>query len=114
MLWPEFESIIISIMPALTVEQIDQLAVLARLEMSPSEKRHYTRQLSVVLDYVDSLREVDTNAVAETCQVTGLEDVYREDEVVECGPETRKKLLALFPERVGDWLRVGAVFDASQ
>lgn len=98
-------------MPALTVAQIDQLALLARLEMSPAEKRRYARQLSVVLDYVDSLREVDTSAVAETCQVTGLEDVYRADEAMACPAEMREKLLALFPEREGDYLRVKAVFE---
>src|SRR3989338_5712982 len=98
-------------MVKLTIGEIEQIAVLARLELSDKEKKMYAEQLSVVLEYVDMLRAVDTSNVIETCQVTGLEDVYREDEQVACEPETREKLLALFPERAGDLLRVPAVFE---
>jgi len=98
-------------MVKLTIGEIEQIAVLARLELSDKEKKMYAEQLSVVLEYVDMLRAVDTSNVIETCQVTGLEDVYREDEPVACEPETREKLLALFPERAGDLLRVPAVFE---
>ena len=98
-------------MVKLTIGEIEQIAVLARLELSDKEKKMYAEQLTVVLEYVDMLRAVDTSNVIETCQVTGLEDVYREDEPVACEPETREKLLALFPERAGDLLRVPAVFE---
>ena len=98
-------------MVKLTIGEIEQIAVLARLELSDKEKKMYAEQLSVVLEYVDMLRAVDTSNVIETCQVTGLEDVYREDEPVACEPETREKLLALFPERAVDLLRVPAVFE---
>lgn len=95
----------------LSNEEIDKIAQLARLELSEKERKMYAEQLSVVFDYVKMLEEVDTEGVAETCQVTGLEDVLRNDVVKECSEETRKKLIAQFPARTDDLLKVKQVFE---
>ncbi|MFH1947467.1 MAG: Asp-tRNA(Asn)/Glu-tRNA(Gln) amidotransferase subunit GatC [Candidatus Magasanikbacteria bacterium] len=94
----------------LNEQEIEKIAKLARLELTSKEKKMYAEQLSVVLDYVEILNEVDTEGVEETCQVTGLEDVVREDEVHECGEETKEKIIDAFPEKVGELLKVKAVF----
>ncbi len=94
----------------LTPQEVEDIAKLARLELTSKEKKMYAEQLSVVLDYVEMLNEVDTDGVEETCQVTGLEDVVREDEVHECSEETKKKIIKQFPEKVGELLKVKAVF----
>lgn len=96
---------------ALTPQVIEQVAALARLELSEKEKKMYAEQLSVVLDYIGMLNEVNTDGVEETCQVTGLEDVTREDKVVESSEETKQKLIGNFPDKVGRLLKVKAVFD---
>lgn len=98
----------------LTREEIEQIATLARLELSEQEKDRYAKQLSVVLDYTSILDEVTTDDTAETSQVTGLEDVVRIDEVKECDEERRQKLIALFPERKGNLLKVKAVFTEAE
>lgn len=98
-------------MPKLSPHQIEQIAALARLSLTPTEKERYAGQLSAVLDYMEMLNTVDTAEVEETCQVTGLEDVMREDVSRACDKETRAKLLAQFPDKVGDRLKVKAVFD---
>lgn len=95
----------------LDIEHIEAIATLARLQLNDQEKAMYADQLSVVLDYVDMLGEVDTEGVSETCQVTGLEDVVREDVVEDCPGDVRKKIIDLFPEKDGDFLKVKAVFD---
>lgn len=95
----------------LSVEQIDEIAKLARLELNEKEKKMYAEQLSVVLDYVEKLNEVNTDGVAETCQVTGLEDVVRDDKVKECLPGIKEKIIGNFPEKMGELLKVKAVFD---
>jgi len=94
----------------LDIEAIEQIATLARLDLSKDEKTMYAEQLSVVLDYVEMLDEVNTDGVEETTQVTGLKDVVREDVVVECPKDVRDKLIEQFPEREGDLLKVKAVF----
>mgnify|MGYP001569641443 CR=1 FL=1 len=95
----------------LTVKEIEQLAILARLELSEPEKKLYADQLSVVLDYIGMLNEVNTDNVPETCQVTGLEDVVREDKPVNCPEEIKQKLIKAFPEKTGKLLKVKAVFN---
>ena len=94
----------------LTTDQIEQISTLARLELTEKEKSMYAEQLSVVLDYVEILNEVDTDGVEETCQVTGLEDVVREDKIIECDEETKKKIIDQFPEKMGKLLKVKAIF----
>lgn len=94
----------------LSLQDIDHIARLARLELSAAEKEQYRQELSAILGYVAMLDEVDTSQVEETCQVTGLEDVFREDVVIEMSDEDRKAMLEQFPERIGSLLKVKAVF----
>jgi len=95
----------------LTTNQIEQIATLARLELNEKEKAMYAEQLSVVLDYIEMLNEVNTDGVMETNQVTGLEDVYREDVAVDSDETTKNKLIDTFPKKMGRLLKVKAVFD---
>jgi aspartyl-tRNA(Asn)/glutamyl-tRNA(Gln) amidotransferase subunit C len=95
----------------LTTDQIEQIATLARLELSEQEKQMYADQLSVVFEYMELLNEVNVDGVEETTQVTGLEDVFREDEVDSADEATRQAILAEFSEKVGDLLKVRGVFN---
>lgn len=95
----------------LSINEIEQIAGLARLSLTEPEKGMYAEQLSVVLEYIDMLREVDTEGVPETCQVTGLEDVVREDVATSCDPAVKEKIIQAFPEKVGSLLKVKAVFE---
>lgn len=98
-------------MNKLSPEEIDNIANLSRLDLSEKEKKMYAEQLSVVFDYIKMLEKVNTEDVAETCQVTGLEDIVRKDEVKECDEEARQKLIEQFPEKIGDLLKVKKVFE---
>ncbi len=95
-----------------TSEDVAYVARLARISTTEEDRKKYAEQLSAILEYIEMLNEVDTEAVSETCQVTGLEDVFREDEVIECPEDVREKLVAAFPVRMGRLLKVKAVFDA--
>ncbi len=95
----------------LSIHEIEQIAGLARLTLTEPEKGMYAEQLSVVLEYIDMLREVDTAGVPETCQVTGLEDVVRKDVPMDCDVSVKEKIIAQFPEKVGSLLKVKAVFE---
>ncbi len=77
----------------LTEEQVRHVAKLARLKLSDEEVKKFSGQLSGVLEYVDILKEVDTDGVEITSQVTGLKNVLRKDEVVK-SEATREELLA--------------------
>lgn len=100
-------------MSTLNLQDIEHIARLARLELSGAEKQQYAKELGIILDYVEMLNELDTSAVPETTQVTGLENVVREDDPKVMNEEDRKAMLSQFPEKIGSLLKVKAVFDES-
>lgn len=59
---------------------VKHVAKLANLPLEDEEVEKFEGQLSSILDYIKKLQEVDTSSVEETSQVTGLENVEREDE----------------------------------
>lgn len=65
----------------LTKQQVGEIARLARLKLTPEETLKFAGELTDILEYVDLLRECDTDGVPETSQVTGLSNVQREDEI---------------------------------
>lgn len=64
----------------LSADDTQKIAKLANLRLSPDELEKFSVQLSAILEYVDQLKNVDTSAVPETSQVTGLVNVFRNDE----------------------------------
>lgn len=60
---------------------VKHVAKLANLPLTSEEEKKFGEQLSETLDYVNRLEEIDTKGLEPTSQVTGLENVTREDEV---------------------------------
>jgi len=63
----------------LTLDDVRDIAELARLDLSEDEISMYTEQLSAILDYFTLLQEVDTSDIAPTASVLPLRSVMRED-----------------------------------
>jgi aspartyl-tRNA(Asn)/glutamyl-tRNA(Gln) amidotransferase subunit C len=55
------------------------IAKLANLPLSPEDTKKYKRQLLAILGYIDKLKNVKTDGITETSQVTGLENVTKSD-----------------------------------
>jgi len=62
---------------------IDYVARLARIELSPEEKARLTPQLEAILGYVAKLKEVNVEGVEPTAHAFPLLNVTRPDEVTE-------------------------------
>ena len=60
---------------------VEYVAHLARLELSPEEARKIGAQLGQVLGYIEKLKEVDINGVEPTAHAFPLVNVTRVDEV---------------------------------
>lgn len=63
---------------------VPHVAKLANLTISPDEKPKLEKQLEEILTYFEKLKKVETSKVEETSQVTGLENITREDKVCSC------------------------------
>ncbi len=92
----------------LTKVEVDKIAKLSRLDLSAKEKELYASQLSKVLDYVEKLNEVDTENVETTAQVTGLENVYREDKIDQC--DFQRELIKQAAEQEDNLIKTKSVF----
>ena len=93
----------------LSKEQVEHVAKLARLGLSDKEKRKFQKELSAILDFVEKLKEVKTEKVEPTAQVTGLEKVSREDKGRAKSKQETDKLLNLAPETKDGYVKVKAV-----
>jgi len=51
---------------SLTFEEVEYIAMLARLDLSLEEKQRYQQQLSDILDHVAQLQKLDTHDISST------------------------------------------------
>ncbi|MEP7052219.1 MAG: Asp-tRNA(Asn)/Glu-tRNA(Gln) amidotransferase subunit GatC [Pseudomonadota bacterium] len=66
---------------AITRETVLHVAKLARLELEDSEIDRMQKDLGNILEYVNSLAELDTDSVTETTQVAASGAPFRKDVV---------------------------------
>jgi len=76
---------------ALTREEVEHIALLARLELSEEEKERYRGQLSAILEHVAALQALDTSQIEPTSSVLPRRSRLREDEAC-AGLETTQAL----------------------
>lgn len=67
-------------------ETIEYVGILAKLELSETEKEQAKQDMGRMLDYIDKLNELDTTGVEPMSHVFPVNNVFRED-VVENGDD---------------------------
>ncbi len=88
-------------MTHLTKAEVEHIATLARLQLSPEETEKMTKDLGSILHYVDVLQEVNVDGVEPTAQVTGATNVFRADEVI-ASQASAEELLECSPLPIDD------------
>ena len=63
-------------------ETIEYVGILAKLELSDTEKEAAKKDMASMLDYIDMLNELDTTGVEPMSHVFPVHNVFREDVVV--------------------------------
>lgn len=66
-------------MAGLTRSDVEHVAFLARLALTPEELDRLEGQLNHILDQYAKLSELDTSAIPPTAQTIELENILRED-----------------------------------
>lgn len=90
-------------------EEVEYVAVLARLHLTEEEKDVFAKQLSQILDHIAHLNRYDTAGVEPTTTVTGQVNVFRDDVIRPSLPV--EQALANAPEREGDGFCVPKIID---
>ena len=95
--------------PKITLAEVEHVARLARLQLTPEEKERMRRELDGILAYIDKLRALDVEGVEPTSHAVPMTNVMRDDAPRPSLP--RDEMLANAPERQGDFFRVPKIIE---
>lgn len=90
-------------------ETIEYVGILAKLELSDTQKEQAKKDMGRMLDYIDKLGELDTTGVEPMSHVFPVQNVFREDVVT--NGDMRDALLANAPEEKDGMFMVPRTFD---
>lgn len=93
-------------MTKITKDELEEVAGLAQLALSDEERVMFGANMQDVLGYFDTLSNVDTDDVPEIGHITGMEDVYRADEVQERTDEEKKSIMQNVPDAEDQYIAV--------
>ncbi len=94
---------------SLTTEEVEHIARLARVGVTPADVERYQAQLSVILEAFEALRSLDTEGVPPTAHTLPLLNVFRPDE---SRPSfSAKAMLANAPQTDNGYIRVRRVLE---
>lgn len=95
-------------MSTITNDDVRHLAQLSSLQMSDAEVESLRADIEKIINYINQLDELDTGGVEPTYQVTGLQNVWRDDEIIDSSV-SRRQLLALAAEQSDNCVKVPKV-----
>lgn len=94
---------------AISVKEVETLAHLARIQLSPEELQRFSAQLDEILQYVQKLKSAKTDGVVPTSHVLNLSNVFREDQAA--SSLSAEEALSNAPDREGPFFRVPRIID---
>ena len=97
-------------MSKISKEKVQEIAALARLELTEADIKKYQAELSSILDYVDQISKIDTKNAEPTAQVTELTDVVRDD-IKNPSALNRDDIFANTPDKKDGYIKVKAVME---
>lgn len=90
-------------------KEVEHVAKLARLGFSWKEIEKMQKELTLILDYFDLLKEVDVSQIQPTSHSILLENVDREDIVKKESLETVNKMLVGAPAKEKGHIKVKGI-----
>ena len=94
---------------SLTLQEVEHIAKLARLELTDDEKARYRGQLSAILEHVAKLQNLDTASIPPTASMFSGDSHLRADQS-RPGLSTAA-LLKNAPEQAQDQFKIPPVFE---
>lgn len=90
---------------------VKYIAKLARLGLTEAEEKKFEKELSVILEYVDALNQVNTEGVLPMAGGTELANVLREDEPRKIDLIDESFLIDQAPESQDGFVKVPRVLE---
>lgn len=93
----------------LTREEVQRVALLARLRLTATEEATLAEQLGAILQYMEQLNQLDTQEVEPFSHASEAVNALREDQVI--NQPNADALLANAPERDGTFFKVPKIIE---
>lgn len=93
----------------ITRQDVENVALLARLELGEADIAKFTGHMNAILDYMDMLNKLDTTGVEPTAHVLPLQNIMRPDETKPSLP--REQALASAPEQEDGYFKVPKILE---
>ena len=94
----------------LSVDEVKNIAKLARVGLSDEDVPKYQKDLSAILDFFKELEAVPTDGVLPMGNITGKSDAMREDVVSSVSDAERDAFIANMPTVKDGFVKVKSVF----
>jgi aspartyl-tRNA(Asn)/glutamyl-tRNA(Gln) amidotransferase subunit C len=95
-------------------EEIEHLAHLARIRLTPEELTSLETELPKIIDYVGVVSSIVADSADAKPKVGARYNVFRKDEVTNQPGEFTKDMLAEMPETKGDYLKVKKILQTDE
>ncbi|MBI2056011.1 MAG: Asp-tRNA(Asn)/Glu-tRNA(Gln) amidotransferase subunit GatC [Candidatus Sungbacteria bacterium] len=97
---------------SISPKDVEHIARLARIELSPEETVKFEKELSGILQFIASLNTLDTSGVLPVRGGTLLTNKMRRDEIIDDNIEGKSaELMEAVPEKKEGWVKVKAIFE---
>ena len=90
-------------------DTVKYVAGLARISITEEQKDCLGNQLSKIIDYIDKLKETDTNGVEPLRGLYAQRNAFRQDEVQKSS--SKENILDNSPAREGDYFKVPKIIE---
>ena len=94
---------------AIDRKTVENVAKLARLQLSPEELDRYGKQLGAILDYIAKLEKLDVRGLEPLVQSVDMDNVFRED--LPRPGLSRDAALQNAPEKTSDFFIVPKIIE---
>lgn len=94
---------------AVTIKDVEDIAVLAKLRFSDEEKQKLQKDMNKILEYIDELNELDLTNIEPLENINDTENVVRKDESEPW--LTTEQALSNAPDKTGRYFKVPKVLD---
>lgn len=93
-------------------QDVQYIARLARIELTPEEEEKFVRDLPGILGFVEEINQINTDNIEPITCGTLLENVMQEDEILHGDMQGKSDiLLNAAPDKIDRYIKVKAVFE---
>lgn len=90
-------------------KEVEHIAQLARIELTEDEKEKFAKELGAIIEYVQELDSAPTENIEPIDQISGLDNITREDEIT---PSiSNEKVLQNAPEKEDGFFKVKKILE---